>query len=101
MEKFGLLCLFLVLTVITCIFGGYTLSILWGWFIVPTFSLPQLSIPVAIGISIIINKMTKNPTQDKENEGGDLNEQLVKSFFFGVFMNLFALLMGWIVTLFM
>ena len=36
------------------IFCGWVLKILWGWFIVPTFGLPILSIPSAIGFSLVI-----------------------------------------------
>lgn len=33
---------------------GYCLSYYWQWFIMPTFSLPKLSIPVAMGIGLAI-----------------------------------------------
>ncbi len=35
------------------ILRGFVLTMLWGWFLVPTFDLPELGIPVAIGISLV------------------------------------------------
>ncbi len=81
------------LVVCMVIFEGYALSILWGWFVVPTFGAPELSIPVAIGIAIPIGMMTKNitPTQD-----GKAGEQFAQA----ILRPLFALGCGWIVLQF-
>lgn len=46
------------------ILNGYVLSILWAWFIVPTFHAPVLSIPVAIGVSMVIHYLTFTDTTD-------------------------------------
>lgn len=32
---------------------GYTLSVLWGWFVVPLFGLPALNIPLAFGLVLV------------------------------------------------
>ena len=34
-----------LLSVPSWIYSGYVLSILWGWFIVPVFNAPALTIP--------------------------------------------------------
>jgi hypothetical protein len=39
--------------VISSIVQGYVLVILWGWFVMPFFSAPKLSIPIAIGLTIV------------------------------------------------
>jgi hypothetical protein len=39
---------------ISIIINGWVLAMMWGWFVVPTFNLSQISIPEAIGISLII-----------------------------------------------
>ena len=49
--------LILALTVAP-IMNGFAISTLWGWFIVPMFGLPALSIPYAIGLSLIVSYMT-------------------------------------------
>jgi hypothetical protein len=54
MEILGKIALCLILGIPGYIYNGYIFSILWEWFIVSTFNLPVLSIPVAIGISLVI-----------------------------------------------
>lgn len=57
--------------VIGCnIFSGFVLSILWGWFVVSTFGLPALTIPLAMGIMLVVSYMTKQAdfnNQDRED----------------------------------
>lgn len=43
---------------LTPIWSGFVLSIMWGWFIAPAFHLPQINIPLAIGISLVIGMLT-------------------------------------------
>lgn len=31
-----------------CAWQGYVLSVLWGWFFVPTFGVPALSVPSSV-----------------------------------------------------
>lgn len=80
-----------VTVVISTIFSGYALSVLWGWFIAPVFHLPQLSIPVAIGLALVVGFMTKQVNWNDGDEKGykELVCSLVKP--------AFALLIGWIV----
>lgn len=37
---------------------GYVLAILWGWFAVPAFGLPALSVPMAIGLAMVAGGFT-------------------------------------------
>ena len=43
---------------ITMILGptinGWALSVLWGWFIAPTFGLSKLSVPMAMGLAVVV-----------------------------------------------
>jgi hypothetical protein len=49
--------------------NGWVLSVMWAWFIVPTFNAPTLSIPMAIGISMVVGLLTyQNSKNDKEEE---------------------------------
>lgn len=34
--------------------SGYTLSVLWGWFMVPAFGLPALSVAQAYGVALVV-----------------------------------------------
>ena len=88
-----------LLITLSAIWRGYVLSILWGWFVVPTFHLPQLSIVAAIGIAMVVSYLTHQTSMGKdEREGWDA---------FGytkaitIINPLIALFFGWIVHLFM
>jgi len=41
------------------ILNGWILTILWGWFVVPIFHLPPLTIAPAMGLSLLVSYMTK------------------------------------------
>lgn len=47
---------------------GFMISVLWAWFMVPTFSLPVLSIPQAIGLSLVVGAFhsSHGPSKDRE-----------------------------------
>ena len=34
--------------------NGITLSIIWGWFMVPIFGLPALNVPQAIAVTLVV-----------------------------------------------
>ena len=55
----GLLVLAVVAIVVGAVMNGYVLSVLWGWFVVPVFSVPPLSIATAIGLSLAIGMLVK------------------------------------------
>ncbi len=52
------------------ILGGWTFSILWGWFAVPIFGLPALGVAQAVGVTLLfgfpVSKMPKQEKEDKE-----------------------------------
>ncbi len=58
-----------VLLVIECGVSGYVVSVLWGWFVVPKFGLPELDILYAIGISLTLSTCLNSSSVYKtENE---------------------------------
>lgn len=89
-----------VLIALGSIFNGYALKVLWGWFIVPIFHLPQLSIPSAIGIALVVGYLTKqtNDCEEKERSGG---EKFSRAVLEAILRPSLALLVGWIVQKFM
>jgi hypothetical protein len=97
------------------VLNGYALSVLWGWFIVPAFNLNPLSIPIAIGIMMIVSyvthqtdlhKVLKKSYEKKRNieHIEDTDEYMYSSLFahllFGFLKPSLALFFGWIVHLF-
>ena len=91
-----------LLMAISLLLKGYVLSVLWSWFIVPIFGLPVLSLPVAIGICIIIGMFIDN---NKDNEAKTVDddkktEEIFKSIL-RFLAPLAALFTGWVVQGFM
>lgn len=80
----------IAIVTLAAIAEGWALSILWGWFVVPIFNAPALSIPVAIGLALTIGMMTKNiqPSQ----EGKKALEMVIN----GLTRPFILLVVGWI-----
>ena len=93
----GLFVLIVVAALVGAIIGGYVLSVMWGWFVVPLFNLPPLSIPYAIGINLIVSFLTQPnyKSSDKEKPSKVIAEMLM-----ACFAPLMYLGMGWIVLQF-
>lgn len=83
------------LLILLPILSGWVLSVLWGWFIVPAFHLPALSIPAAIGVSLIAGKLTHQFQHEPENA------KPWKVLAFGILSPFMTLAMGYVVRSFM
>lgn len=83
-----------VLLAASAIWRGFVLSLLWAWFIVPLFGLPALSIPYAIGLSIVVGFLSHQAgkVDDDQNWGSAVTVAALYP--------ALALLAGWIVTKF-
>jgi len=89
------LALLVGITFAAAVWGGIVLRMLWAWFIVPTFGLPSLSIPVAIGIGLMMTFLTYK--YFPKEEGKDIYISVVSEFL----VPFLALVLGWMVHLFM
>jgi len=76
---------------------GLVLVKLWSWFIVPVFGLPILSTPQAIGISLVIQYFVGVNNGTKDNT----REEKVKGIINLFLMPIIALLLGFVVKLFL
>lgn len=79
---------------VTAIWYGFTLSVMWGWFVVPVFNVDPLRVPYAIGLAYIVQWLT-HPTRHPEHQPEPeyiLINALVNP--------LILLFVGWIVTWF-
>ncbi|TSC73972.1 MAG: hypothetical protein G01um101444_416 [Parcubacteria group bacterium Gr01-1014_44] len=90
-----------VLMVASSIFNGYALSVLWGWFVVPTFGAPALGIVPAIGIATVVAYLTHQIDTNKKEEKRSFGETIAYSTAITFLKPSFALLFGWVVHLFM
>lgn len=82
---------FIVYALLIAIFSGIVLADLWAWFINPIFNIGTLSIPQAIGISLIIEYLTYQTPTNKTTESS-INLALM-----GIIKILFTWGLGWIV----
>ena len=55
-----------VVLVITALLNGTVLSIIWGWFVVPVFRAPSLSIAYAIGLGLVVSFLTARSSNGKD-----------------------------------
>ena len=54
------------------VFEGFALQNLYGWFIVPKFAQEPLSLPVAIGITLIFGLLTTQTDNPPEDDNSDV-----------------------------
>ena len=58
MGRGMLLSIMIVMLFVELLLNGYTLSVLWSWFIVNKFGLPSLAIAEAFGLAIVVGYFT-------------------------------------------
>lgn len=93
MALIGIMVLLALLMVVESLIRGFVLATLWSWFVVPIGG-PEISIPIAIGISIIVGMLT--------NHGAKVEEKELGSAIGGAIVGPFVVLgIAWVVTLFM
>lgn len=91
----ALAALVLALILVSPILNGWALTILWGWFVVPIFGLPALSISSAIGLGLVVNLLTYQPVHDPRTN----RVKAVEGVAWIIIRPTFPLLVGWIVVL--
>lgn len=55
---FGGLALVPAMLLASATLGGWIISILWSWYVVPTFGIKCITVPQAIGVDLIVTYMT-------------------------------------------
>ncbi|OGL32324.1 hypothetical protein A3F64_03165 [Candidatus Saccharibacteria bacterium RIFCSPHIGHO2_12_FULL_42_8] len=86
---------------ISSILNGWVLSILWGWFVVPTFDAPDISVVQAIGLALVVRFLTHSRSIEESDDSMSKEEKLQKAAIVAIASPLFALFFGWIVHFFM
>ena len=88
---------FLVIMIVATLWSAYVLTKLWGWFVIPTFELPELSVAAAVGLALIVSYLTYQHRHEEST--GDSYAEVLMSAIFAAFMRpLFALILGAIVS---
>lgn len=74
--------------------GSFALSVLWGWFVVPLFGLPALSMAYAYGVALVFRAaagMRSEPKSEKK-----LGQLIAERFILPPVFAAVLLLAGWI-----
>ena len=99
MKYVGYAATFVGIATINAVINGWAFALLWAWFIAATFGLPEISIPVAIGIAMTVGFLmpwNKDPDQDKSSFG----EKMAEAFLKVSIKSLMAVGFGWVVLQF-
>ncbi len=92
------LLLFAIAAPICWLTTGVVAKTLWGWFVVPVFGLPALTILQALGISFVISVFINRPPEYKKDEPE--KDRLEKAYFlytYSVCADLFILMCGFLI----
>lgn len=88
----------LAATVTSYISNGWALSVLWTWFVSPIFNIAPLSIPQAIGFSIVAAVLThQSKPKDDQKETDELIAEVLA---YAIFAPILTVSIGWIVLQF-
>lgn len=99
LECIGLWAAILAGLLVSISMNGYVLTVFWRWFLLPIFQLPDLSFPQGTGIALLIVFLTRQtmPSAD-DKEWLEIIGGFVGT---AIFWPLLAVLLGYIVTLFL
>lgn len=94
-NKVAIMVIISALILIGAIVNGWAFATLWGWFIVPIFSLPSLHIAEAIGVALIVSfHPASRMKRDEIAEG--LGEEIVYATMQSILYPLISVSIGWI-----
>ena len=95
--------LFGVLAVIaSMLLNGYAFSVLRGWFIVPVFGVPALSVMQAVGIATLISMLSYkyDSSDDVRSKYKKTEERVMETAFATILPPLFFIALGYLIHLF-
>jgi hypothetical protein len=98
-KTLGIIVAIIAAMFLSAIWSGWVLTVLWGWFIVPLFGLPALSLVYAIGFSLVVRFLVFQIPNTTKNE--DTSYKIYEAAAYSVVQPLVFLGVGFIVTLFM
>ncbi|WP_429949622.1 hypothetical protein ACQYWY_21835 [Comamonas sediminis] len=75
--------------------SGFTLSVLWGWFVVQMFGVPELSVAQAYGIALVV-RTAKGWDTRADKSADSYGAVLGKAFVAAPLISGTSLLFGWV-----
>jgi hypothetical protein len=83
------------------IVNGLALAIMWGWFIVPALHVGSITIPEAIGLSMVVSYLTNHgSTSNKDDKSKSTSERFINASLVAICTPAVVLAMAFIVHLF-
>jgi len=79
------------------IYDGFILKTIWNWFIPEIFGITPLTIPQAIGLSLVIAYFKPSKSSDKDDDENPIVTHLI----YPIAQGLFILFLAWITFQFM
>ncbi len=101
MNKIGWIFSWAILLVFGVVLNGYVVMILWGWFIVPSLGMPEITITTAAGLSLFAGYVTTGFTDSRRNDDRSMSDVFVRTLIECVSRAVFVLMIGRIILLFM
>jgi hypothetical protein len=96
----GSVAVFVLKMAITILFGAWAFCVLWGWFVVPAFHAPAMTMPLAIGLDMVSFHFRSSPSasaSQKRTKGEERADFIARS----ILIPAWALLVGYVVHLVM
>lgn len=101
MRVIGIMTVSVITIAVSMILNGYALSVLWAWFIVPTFQCVSLTVPAAIGVAMTVSYLTHRITRDDADDKRTFTERLGWSIAVSITKPAMSLMFGFVVKSFM
>lgn len=100
-EKFtsciGTIALVVLALVVGTIMNGWALSMLWGWFIMPIFAAPSLSVVQAIGVAMVVSFLTSG-LQSETYKSKDFTDLIGQFAGKAIIYPIVVVAIGWLVS---
>lgn len=100
MKFIGAVTVVIVCSIFTTLWYGYALTVLWAWFMPKTFGLSPLSIPAGLGLALIVQMLAPSSSSSDKDDSDSVSEAVVKAVTKGFFKPALALVIGYIVQLY-
>jgi hypothetical protein len=81
------------------VLDGFVLSCLWAWFVVPYFGVQTLSVPFAIGLMLVVRKIW--PRHEPMTTDNRTKKEKWVAALSPIVNPLWALLIGWVASMFL
>ena len=84
----------LLTVLLASITGGWALSVLWGWFVIPVFGVSPIGVPAAMGLTLTAQLILR--PDYKTEPDVDAAELFGKTVAVGFIAPLFVVFLGWV-----